>query len=108
VLPLVVFVAGFVGVAALLCRKRPFVPTLIVIPVILFLITGSEKYPGGPLTGACYGGAFLPFSAVAACCGWYFLRRWKAREDTLPASSTEAAPGLVPLAGGEASSAGAT
>ena len=97
--PLVVFVAGLAGVVALLRRKQPFVPSLILVPVVLFLITGSEKSPGGPLTGADYGGAFLPFLAVASCCLWDFFGRRRAQEavDAASLRETRSAPVLQPI-----------
>lgn len=96
VVPLVVFVAGLAGVVALLRRKQPFVPSLILVPVVLFLFTGSEKSPGGPLTGADYGGAFLPFLAVASCCLWDLFGRRRAQEavDSVGLGQTRSAPAV--------------
>ncbi len=92
VVPLVVFFFGLAGVAALLIRKQPFVPSLILVPVAIFLVSGSAGYPGGPYTGACYGGAFIPFIAVATCCVSLFFARLRTKEDAFSAGVRRSLP----------------
>ncbi len=75
VVPYAVFFLGLAGAAALIRRRELYVPTLLLVPVLFFLLTGSGAKPGDPYgDDVYYSGAFLPFAMVAACCAGQLFR----------------------------------
>ena len=101
VVPYAAFFLGLVGCAALLRRGEPFVPTLVLVPVAFFMLSGSGHKPGDPYgMDVYYSGAFLPFSMVAACCaGQLFRRRAKGEPAAAGENAESEAVAREPSAG---------
>jgi len=76
VFPYLVFFLGLLGSAALIRRQEYFLPSLILVPLLFFLVTGSGHRPGDPYgMDVYYSGAFLPFLMIAACVAGEVFRR---------------------------------
>ena len=75
VVPYLAFFLGLAGCAALLRRRQPFVPVLVLVPLAFFMVVGSGHRPGDPYgMDVYYSGAFLPFTIIAATCAEQLLR----------------------------------
>lgn len=75
VVPYLIFFLGLVGCAALIRRREYYLPSLVLVPLLFFLFTGSGHQPGDPYgMDVYYSGAFLPFVMIAACCAGQILR----------------------------------
>jgi hypothetical protein len=71
-----VFFLGLLGSAVLVARREYYLPSLILVPLVFFLFTGSGHRPGDPYgMDVYYSGAFLPFAMIATCAAGSLLER---------------------------------
>jgi hypothetical protein len=85
VVPYLVFFLGLIGCGALIRRGETLLPSLVLVPVVFFLFTGSGHHPGDPYgMDVYYSGAFLPFAMIAACCAGQLLRPRRATASRPP------------------------
>ena len=76
-IPYAVLVLGLMGAGIMIARGQRYLPALLFVPLLFFMIVGSGRVPGDPVGwNDYYSAAFMPFAMIltAAATGLLYPR----------------------------------